>query len=146
MSVVIAVRNLVKTYVVGEVEVKALRGVTLDVRRGEFLAVTGASGSGKSTYVRDRAKWGDLTIDVDAIFQAFSGLPYYEKPLPLLPFVLQARDAAIDRLSRSAEGLSAAWIIMGGAKRADRDALTAAAAEMCDSLELSFVTLTRESI
>jgi putative ABC transport system ATP-binding protein len=48
---VISVRNLVKTYVVGEIEVKALRGVNLDVQRGEFLAVTGQSGSGKSTFM-----------------------------------------------------------------------------------------------
>ena len=46
---VISVKNLVKTYVVGEVEVRALRGVTLDVMGGEFVSVTGASGSGKST-------------------------------------------------------------------------------------------------
>ena len=51
MPTVISVKNLVKTYVVGEVEVKALRGVNLDVERGEFLAVTGASGSGKSTFM-----------------------------------------------------------------------------------------------
>ena len=51
MPTVISVRNLVKRYVVGEIEVKALRGVNLDVERGEFLSVTGSSGSGKSTFM-----------------------------------------------------------------------------------------------
>lgn len=51
MSTVIAVKDLVKTYTVGEVEVKALRGVSLEVQRGEFVSVTGSSGSGKSTFM-----------------------------------------------------------------------------------------------
>ena len=47
----IAVRDLTKTYHVGEVDVRALRGVTLDVQPGEFVALTGSSGSGKSTFM-----------------------------------------------------------------------------------------------
>src|ERR1700722_1550020 len=46
---IIEVRSLTKTYQVGEVAVHALRGVDLDIRKGEFVAIIGASGSGKST-------------------------------------------------------------------------------------------------
>ena len=42
-------RGLTKTYVLGEVEVHALRGIDLDLHSGEFVVLLGASGSGKST-------------------------------------------------------------------------------------------------
>src|SRR4030081_1812881 len=47
--VVIDIENITKDYVMGEEVVRALRGVTLQIRRNEYLAVMGPSGSGKST-------------------------------------------------------------------------------------------------
>jgi putative ABC transport system ATP-binding protein len=48
-AVVIDIENITKDYVMGEEIVRALRGVTLQIRRNEYLAVMGPSGSGKST-------------------------------------------------------------------------------------------------
>ena len=64
----IRVSEVVKTYRLGSVKVRALRGVSLEVRKGDFLLITGRNGSGKSTLLYqmgllDRPDSGEVKFD-----------------------------------------------------------------------------------
>ena len=68
MNAVIRLHEIHKTYHTGEVDVHAVRGVTLDIAQGEFVALMGASGSGKSTMMNiigclDRPTQGKYSLD-----------------------------------------------------------------------------------
>jgi putative ABC transport system ATP-binding protein len=93
------VSNVVKTYINGEINFKALKGVSLKVNQGEFTAIMGASGSGKSTFMNilgclDRMDSGTYSLngrnvsnlkddelahirnkEIGFVFQAFNLLP-----------------------------------------------------------------------
>lgn len=84
--------------------------------------VCGPPGSGKTTWVQARTQRGDLIVDADKLFEALSGLPPYDKPECLLPFVADAREAIYNRLCRQSN-LRHAWIIASGAKAKERSKL-----------------------
>ena len=72
MSEVIRVQGLQKVYRMGDVEVPALRGINLTIEHGEFVAVMGSSGSGKSTFMNilgclDRPTSGNYWLEGEEV-------------------------------------------------------------------------------
>jgi len=125
---VIDVRDVFKTYAVGEVAVQALRGVSLEVARGEYVAVMGSSGSGKTTLMNilgcldtptrgvyrlhglDVAELDEDTLSdvrsryIGFVFQSFNLIP---RTRALLNVELPLAYAGLPRADRRARALEA---------------------------------------
>jgi putative ABC transport system ATP-binding protein len=126
----ISTRDLTKSYDLGAVEVRALRGVSVDIGEGEYLAIMGPSGSGKSTLMHilgclDTPSSGSYMLDgsevagltgrdlarvrnkkIGFVFQNFNLLPRFDLVSNVaLPLVYHGAMSKTDRASRAAEHL-----------------------------------------
>jgi putative ABC transport system ATP-binding protein len=140
MSTLLEARNLEKSYTIGNVETKALRGASLSVQKGEFTAIAGPSGSGKSTLLHilaglDKPTSGEVFLEgqrVDGktvadlaklrlsqfgfVFQAYNLIPVLSAK-ENAAFVLELQGVAkAEREKRALEALT----VLGMAEYKDR--------------------------
>ena len=85
-------------------------GTATKVEKKVYL-ITGASCSGKTTFVRERIQEGDIVLDIDDIWQMVSGLNRYTKPNALKPIVFNLRSEIKDQIAKGVGTWRNAYII-----------------------------------
>ena len=127
-NVLVSAKDVTKTYQTAKIEVKALRGLTLDINESDFMAIVGPSGSGKTTFLNlvgalDTATDGRLTVlgrDISAmgkrqradlrlhrlgfVFQAYNLVPVLTAQ-ENVEFVLELQGVGDNRFNRAREVL-----------------------------------------
>jgi len=127
-NVLVSAKDVTKTYQTAKIEVKALRGLTLDINESDFMAIVGPSGSGKTTFLNlvgalDTATDGRLTVlgrDISAmgkrqradlrlhrlgfVFQAYNLVPVLTAQ-ENVEFVLELQGVGDNRFKRAREVL-----------------------------------------
>ena len=83
--------------------------------------ITGASCSGKTSFVRERLEPNDIVLDIDDIWQMVSGQPRYTKPNSLKPIVFRIRDEIKDLISKGLGAWRNAYILESLPSKSDRE-------------------------
>ncbi|MCD7727613.1 MAG: ATP-binding cassette domain-containing protein [Ruminococcus sp.] len=127
--------NLVKIYKTSEVEVVALQGLDLDVKRGELMAIVGNSGSGKSTLLNmlgglDKPSAGSLTVDGKNLLK-FSDRDYMEYKRNTVGFVWQNNARNLIPYLTAVQNVEMPMLLKGSKQRRER------ALELLDKVGLS---------
>lgn len=91
--------------------------------QSRVILVAGPPGAGKSTWVEQQFRRGDVIVDLDRIYHALTDLPPYDKPGALLPMALAARDAVLGEIERGGGGGMRAWVVVTGARLEERQRL-----------------------
>lgn len=108
-------------------------------RSKEVYIVYGPPLAGHMTFVRQQMKRGDLVVDMDALYTAVSGLPYYDKPDNLFANVIGVHNQLIDYIKTRHGRWLNAWVIGGYADKFKRERL---AEEL--GAELLFLEMSRD--
>lgn len=87
----------------------------------QVIVVYGPPMSGKADFVRQNMNRGDIIIDMDQLYAAVSGLPYYDKPDNLFANVVGIHNHLVDNIKTRHGKWNNAWIIGGYADRYKRE-------------------------